>query len=132
MRDKIKKLEKYFPIIYKLGTDILFLLLIVFAMLLLSERVLPGFLSSTISFLRITIIIFINLGLLIYIGKKENYSFPGFSKEKGKLFVFLAIFSAVLIAASMLKFQVWEIIIITVLSLVALFYFFKIFFEEEN
>lgn len=132
MRDKIKKLEKYFPIIYKLGTDVLFLLLLVFAMLLFSERVLPGFLSNSLSFTRMTIILFINLGLLIYIGKKENYLFSGFTKRKNGLSIFLAIFSAILIAASMLKFQVWEIIIITATSIVILYYFYKTTFFQQD
>jgi hypothetical protein len=132
MRDKIKKLEKYFPIIYKLGTDILFLLLLVFAMLLFSEGVLPGFLSNSLSFTRITIILFINLGLLIYIGKKENYLFSGFTQIKNGLSIFLAIFAAVLIAASMLKFQVWEIIIMTAASIIILYYFYKIIFTSQD
>jgi hypothetical protein len=132
MLDKIKKLEKYFPIIYKLGTDILFVLLLVFAMLLFSERVLPGFLSNTLSFTRITIILFINIGLLIYIGKKENYLFSGFTKRKHGLPIFFVIFATVLIAASMLKFQVWEIIIITATSIMILCYFYKIIFNPQD
>ena len=115
--------------LYKILNDILALLLVSFALLLISEGVMPGLASAHMSFTRLTLIIFAVLGAAIYLGKINGIGFE-VSNKKTALFYGLIIFSVILIVNSMLKFDWWEIAAITIASIILLFYFYKNFFTE--
>ena len=114
-------------LLYKIFNDTLFLLLIAYALLLLAEGLIPGFSASFLSFTKMTLLIFANLGLVIYLGKINNVSFPSLEIKKNKLwFAFFLIFFTFLLIRALYKFSVWEIVIIIITSLAILYYLYKI------
>lgn len=113
-------------LLYKIFNDTLFLLLIAYALLLIADSLIPGFISNLFSFTRMTLLVFANLGLVIYLGKMNNISFPALEIKKNKLWLtFFLIFFISLIARALYKFSVWEIIIIVITSLAILYYFYR-------
>jgi len=117
--------------LYKILGDILTLLLVSFAMLLFSEGIMPGLISAHLSFTRLALIIFAVLGAVIYLGKINEISFE-MSNKKTALSCGLIIFAVILIINSMLKFDWWEIGIITITSVLLLYYLYKNFLNEKN
>lgn len=125
--DNIEKIKNLSAIAYKLLTDILFLLLAVYFFLLVSEAVLPGFVSARLSFTKLTLLVLADLAAIAYLGKKNNFIQEDSEiKNKKLIFIFAFLFAA-LAANSLLKFGVAENLIITLSALAILFYFFKIF-----
>lgn len=119
-------------IAYKLLHDTLFLLLLAFAVLLISDGLLPGLISSYFSFTKLTLLVFANLAALIYLGKKNDFLFADFDIKHSKLVFLLVTAAFFLLGNSMLKFSYWENIII-IFSTLAIFYFFhKIIFTSQD
>lgn len=106
---------------YKLLNDVLTLLIISFALLLISESVLPGLVSSYFSFTRLTVLIFAALTGITYLGKLNKISFVDENKKTVMLYG-LIIFSIPLIINSLLKFAWWEIAIISIAAFATIFY----------
>jgi hypothetical protein len=129
--DKIKKIliGDLGIFLYKILNDILLLLIISYAMLLISEGAMPGLVSAHLSFTRLTLIIFVILGMIIYLGKINEINFK-IENKKTALFGGLVIFYAVLIINSLLKFAWWEIGVITIASVALLYYLYKNFIES--
>ncbi len=137
-----KKTKNFSLLAYKILSDVLALLLIVFSLFLLAEGMLPGIISNYLSFLKLILIIFIILGLIIFLGKKNDLQFSNLDKKsppirRTGLFVdrqvrtmFIAgiAFFLILTANSLFRFSPWEILIITPLSCFVLIYFYKILF----
>lgn len=121
--DKFKKIlnGEAGVFLYKLLNDVLILLIISFALLLVSESLMPGLVSSHFSFTRLTLIIFVVLGMIIYLGKSNEISFETENKKTALLYG-LIIFSILLIINSLLKFAWWEIVVITIGSFATIFY----------
>ncbi|MFA5776897.1 MAG: hypothetical protein WC906_00395 [Parcubacteria group bacterium] len=117
--------------LYKILSDILSLLLVFFALLLVSEGVMPGLASSHLSFTRLSLIIFAVLGSVIYLGKINEISFE-MSNKKTALSCGLIVFAVILIINSMLKFDWWEIAVITIAAILLLFYLYKNFISEKD
>lgn len=115
--------------LYKILNDILLILIVFFAMLLVSEGIMPGLVSAYMSFTRLTLIIFAVLGTAIYLGKLNGIDFE-FTDKKTALFCGLMIFSILLIVNSLLKFNWWEIGIITIGSIFLLSYLYKNFIKS--
>ena len=130
-----KRTNKKFPaLVYKILNDILALLLIALFLFLLAESILPGIISTHFSFLKLIMIILAVLGLIIFLGKQNNFQFSGLDKKnllagrQIRLIVITAIiFFLALAANSLFKFSPWEILIITPLSCFVLIYFYKTF-----
>jgi hypothetical protein len=113
-------------LLYKIFNDTLFLLIVAFALLLLADGLIPGFAGSYFSFNKIILLIFINLGAVIYLGKKNGVSFSPLDIKKNKLWLaaFVIFFTFLLIRA-LYKFSVWETVIIVISSLVILYLIFR-------
>ena len=116
--------------LYKILSDILALLLVSFALLLISEGIMPGLASAHLSFTRLSLIIFAVLGGVIYLGKINEISFE-FGNKKTALSCGLIVFAVILIVNSMLKFDWWEIAVITIVSIALLFFLYKNFLSEK-
>ena len=131
--DKLnEKLKSDFGIfLYKILGDIMILLLLSLALLLLSEGIMPGLVSSFLSFTRLILIIFAVLGGIIYLGKLNEISFDLENKKTVFLGGFL-VFSVMLIVNSILKFSLIEIGIITIASIFLLFYLYKNYLTESE
>lgn len=131
--DKLnEKLKSDFGIfLYKILGDIMVLLLLSLALLLLSEGIMPGLVSSFLSFTRLILIIFAVLGGIIYLGKLNEISFDLENKKTVFLGGFL-VFSVMLIVNSILKFSLIEIGIITIASIFLLFYLYKNYLTESE
>jgi len=140
-----KTFKNFSGLAYKILNDILALLLIAFSLFLLAESALPGIISSSsshLSFLKLTLIIFAVLGLVIFLGRKNDFQFSASDKKNPpirrtglptnkrawKIFFALTIFFLALIANSLFKFSPWEILIITPFSCFVLIYSYKILF----
>lgn len=120
-------------LLYKIFNDTLFLLIIAFILLLMAEALLPGFSLSYLSFTKLVLLIFANLGVLIYLGKKNNIQFSEFDIKKNKLWLaFFLIFFLFLLIRALYKFSILEIIIIIITSLAILYFLFKINFEKSK
>ncbi len=117
--------------LYKILNDILVLLLISYAMLLVSEGIMPGLVGAYLSFTKLTLLVFAIMGARIYLGKLNKISFE-LENKKTVLFYSLIIFSIILIINSLLKFTWIEIGIITIASLFLLYFLYNNFFIEKN
>jgi len=115
--------------LYKILNDILLLLLVSYAMLLVSEGAMPGLISAHLSFTRLILVVFAILGIILYLGKLNEISFEMNSK-KTALSGGLLIFAVILIINSLLKFAWWEIGIITIASVALLYYLYRNFLSK--
>ena len=115
--------------LYKILNDILALLFVTFGLLLISEGVMPGLASAHMSFTRLLLIIFAVLASIVYLGKINEIKFE-VENKKTALFYGLIIFAIILIVNSILKFNWWEIAIITIISAFLLYYLHKNFIES--
>ncbi|EKE16368.1 MAG: hypothetical protein ACD_11C00018G0004 [uncultured bacterium] len=107
---------------YKLLHDSLFWLLFSFFVALLLEAVLPGIVSQNEGFLIISFLVFANLWIISHIGRKININFN--KPEKNHLFPLVILFSFLLIGNSLLKFSLWQNILITSATLLIFFFLF--------
>ncbi len=123
---------QWLTIAYKILHDTLFLLLLVFCAALIAEGIIPGFLSSHLSFTKIIMAIFANISAIALISRKIELPSFNHSDKKSKLVAGLFFFSLILIANSLLKFGWLENAIITLASGAVLFYFYRIFSSSEN
>lgn len=119
-------------IAYKLLYDLLFLLLITFALILTAEGVLPGLVSSKISFSKVIILIFLTLASIAYLGKNLHITYSEKKINKIKILPILILFSFLLIGNSLLKFSFWENIIITLTTLFVFFLLYEIIYTTET
>jgi len=133
---RIPKLPSFskntFLIAYKLLHDALFLLLISFMAMLVAEGALPGIVSSHISFTRVVIMILLILIMIILIGKKFQLTYAAPIIKKNKLLPILVLFAFLLVGNSLLKFALWENMVITLSTLFLFFLFYQIIFDSKN
>lgn len=112
-------------IIYKLLNEILLLLLLAYGALLISDGLIPGFVTSHFSFLKITIAVFIALGATMYLGKTFNFLHADFDKRHSKMVFILIVLSFLLVGNALLKFSLPENLIITFTTSAIFYYFYK-------
>lgn len=115
---------------YKLFHDIISLLLIAFAFLLITEGIVPGFVSAHLNITKLAIIIFAVLGAIIYLGRKVKVEYETPQKINKKWIISLAVFSMLLIINSLLRFGWQEIVIITLATFLIFFYLYRKFFSS--
>lgn len=121
-----------FLIAYKLLHDALFLLLISFIAMLIAEGALPGIVSAHISFSRIIIAILLILLSIILIGKKFELTYAAPIIKKNKLLPVLVLLTFLLVGNSLLKFALWENMVITLSTLFLFFLFYQIIFNPKR
>jgi|GEM_PF-1019089 len=106
-------------LIYKISQDILLLTILSFVAALFLEAVLPGMVSGNNGFFIVSAFAFAAISSLATIGKKLNI---GFQHEKKQRFLPLILVVAfILIGNSMLKFALWENLLITTATLLIFF-----------
>jgi hypothetical protein len=123
--------KETFLIIYKLLYDSLLLACLTFGGALLIEGLLPGMLAGKVSFTRIVVAIIAILAAIIYLGKNLDITYEQAKLHKGKALSALVLFSFLLIGNSLLKFSLWENIIITLTTLLVFFLFYELIFNSE-
>lgn len=129
-------MKKFLPskntylITYKLLHDALFLVLASFAAMLVADGLIPGFVSSHISFSKIVIVIVFILGSIAWIGSKFQITYDAPTIKKNKLLPVFVLIGFLLIGNSMLKFDLWANIIITLVILLIFFLFYDLIFSE--
>lgn len=117
-------IQKY-TIIYKLLKNILIGLLVIWVLALLGEAILPGFISSHLSFLKLTLLLFAIICTLQFISPRLEHPRP-ILKEKSRLILFSSIFFVIIIfGLALLKFNYFSNITIILTTLIILFYFYK-------
>ncbi len=109
----------------KLLHDVIFLLLIVFALMLVAEGIAPGFVSAHLNITKLAMLIFAVLGLIIYSGRKLKIEFEALQTASKKWIIFLTIFSMLLVVNSLIRFDWKEIIIIALATFLMFFYLYK-------
>lgn len=119
-------------IAYKLLHDALLLVLLAFLATLVADALLPGLITSKVSFSKITLILVITVSLIIYLGKTLSISYSQIKINKNKILPALILFSFLLIGNSMLKFPFWENIIITLVTLLIFFLLYELIFSSEE
>lgn len=132
---KIKKTlsnKNFLTLIYKLLHDTFFILLFSFTLILIAEGLLPGIASSHLSLAKMAIGLLATLGGIIAIGRKIEYVYPKTRLNKSKLLPFLIIMSFLLIGTSLLRFALWENILITILTLFFFILFYHLLFLNEK
>ena len=116
---------------YKLLYDMLLLGLITLTGVLLADGLLPGLLTSKISFSKIIIAIIAILASIAYLGKKLDLVYSQVKTNHGKTLPALVLFSFLLVGNSLLKFTLWENIMITLTTLFVFFLFYELIFHDE-
>ncbi|EKD58945.1 MAG: hypothetical protein ACD_56C00021G0006 [uncultured bacterium] len=127
---KISLNRNTFLIAYKLLHDALLLVLASFAVMIIGEGLIPGFISSRISFSKTAISIMIIIGLIAWIGKKLQITYNPPKIRKNKLLPVLILISFLLIGNSMLHFDLWANIIITLIFLLVSYLIYEMIFSE--
>jgi hypothetical protein len=129
---KISINKNYLLITYKILHDILLLILIAFAGILVADALLPGIISSKISFSKMTIALILTSSLIAYLGNHLQISYAEEKINKSKILPILILFSFLLIGNSLLKFTLWQNIMITIISLILFFLFYEILFASKK
>lgn len=106
---------------YKLLYDLLFLNIFSFFLMLILEGILPLFVSGRISFTLILITLALNVMALAHLGKKLGLSYKRPNPTKNILLPILVVYAFILIGNALLKFALWENLIITVGTLIVFF-----------
>lgn len=119
-------------LIYKLLKNILVTLLIIWFFAILGEAFLPGFVSTNVSFLKLTLLIFGIIFSIYLVSKKiENPTLT--SVEIPKFTLFATIFFVIIISGlALLKFNYFSNITITLTTLLILFYFYKELLDKKE
>jgi hypothetical protein len=117
---------------YKLLHDVLFLVLLSFMGILFADALLPGLITSKISFSKITIFLVLVMGATIFLGKYLEISYDKVRINKSKILPALLLFAFLLIGNSLLKFTFWENIIITLVTLFIFYLFYELIFSSDE
>lgn len=128
----LKDIFKKHILFYKLLTNILIALLVIWFFAILGESFLPGFISTNISFLKLTLLIFAIILSLHWLSKKIEI--PKTNKiEIPKTVLFVTIFFLVIVSGlALLKFNYFSNVVITLTTLLILFYLYKEFLNKEE
>lgn len=116
-------------IIYKLLADLLFLLLFFFTLTLIADGLIPGIVSSHISFLKIVILITLNLGALYFVGAAAEISLSEERPNK-KTIAFLAMLALLLILNGVFKLNLYLAIFILAVTSIGGFFLERLFFRK--
>jgi hypothetical protein len=118
-------------IFYKILNDLLFLLLLFFIFALIAEGLIYGIISIHISFLKLTLLIFINLLAIYAVGFFAKINLTNQSLNK-KIILTLTILGAILILNSLLRLNIFLAILILAGVLIAGYLSYRIIFENNS
>lgn len=116
-------------ITYKLLGDLLFLLLLFFALALVADGLIPGIVSTHISFLKIISLIALSLIALYTIGYLAQIKITAERPNK-KTTIFLVVISTLLIGNGLFKLNHYLAFSILAITLVCVFFLWRMFFEK--
>lgn len=117
---------------YKLLNDLLLLLLVAFIGTMLAEGILPGIITSQIGFTGIASAVLLVMIAIIWIGSKYQIRYERPSLRGAGLVPVLALVSFLLLGNSMLKFELWENMIITASTLLFMFLLYQQIFGTKK
>ena len=117
---------------YKFLHDVFLLLLIAAFVLLVGEGLVPGLLSEQLSPLRVYLGIFTVGSMIFLLGNYLQIAPAKPTKKRSSSLPFFVVFLFLLIGNSMLKFALWQNLIITVATLAIFFLFYKILLSQEK
>jgi hypothetical protein len=127
----LKNILKKPFILYSLLKNILVAFLIIWSIALLGESFLPEFVSTQISFLKLTLLIF-TLVFSIYLLSQKITIQKSAPKEKSKIVLFISVFLTLIVfGLALLKFDYFANITIILTTLLILFYFYKELLGKE-
>ncbi len=124
--------RNFLTLLYKLLHDALFILLFSFTLILIAEGLLPGLASSHLSPARIAIVLVATLLGIATLGKKLDLTYPKIRLNQSRLLPVLIVVSFLLIGNSLLRFQLWQNILITLLTLFFFILFYHLLFSEKD
>ncbi len=118
----------------KISTDILILSMVAFFSALLIEGVLPGYVSSRVSFTKIFFVFF--LASLLWISLEKSIADTKKETKKdtanhGRLMIIFLFFFFLITANSLLKFGFWMGFLLAGLATVAAYLFYFLFFQSQ-
>lgn len=116
-------------ITYKLLSDLLFLLLIFFALAMVADGLIAGIVSTHISFLKIIFLITLDLFALYVISQVADIEITTSLPNK-KTTIFLVILAAILIFNSLFKLNLYLATFFLGVALICGFFLYKLFFEK--
>ncbi len=120
---KFKLSSTSWKIIYKLLNDLLFVLLIFLGFSLLTDGLITGLITKHISFLKIVLLIALDLIAIYKIGNLINISFQKQKRTflKNKTTIFLAVMITLLIFNSLIKLTLWLNFFVLSITLVIIY-----------
>lgn len=127
---KISFTKNSYLIAYKLLHDALMLALVTFSLMLIGEGLIPGFVSARLSFSKMVIAIILILSAIVWIGKVLGITYDAPKIKGNKILPILVLAAFLLIGNSMLHFQLWANIIITLTILFIFFLIYELIFTE--
>lgn len=121
---KIKFNKNISIIIYKLLFDLLFIFLFFFALMLLAEGLIPGIVSTHISFLRIIILSSLNIFAIYLVGNFSKINIQP-QKTNKKTTIFLAVLGIILVFNSLIKLNLFLAVFILILIAISGYLIYK-------
>ncbi len=120
---KFKLSSTSWKIIYKLLNDLLFVLLIFLGFSLLTDGLITGLITKHISFLKIVLLIALDLITIYKVGNLVNVSFQKQKRTflKNKTTIFLVIMAIFLIFNSLIKLTLWLNFFVLSIALVIIY-----------
>ncbi|MDO9231744.1 MAG: hypothetical protein Q7U36_04710 [bacterium] len=121
---KLKLHQSSIIIIYKLLVDLLFIFLFFFALTLLAEGLIPGIVSTHISFSRIIILSSLDIFAIYLVGNFSKINIPS-QKINKKTTVFLAVLGIILVFNSLIKLNLFLAVFILILIAISGYLIYK-------
>jgi len=123
----ILRSRQFYLLAYKLLYDAIFLVLLVAFVSFIAQTIIPGLLSAHLSTLRIFVILIVLLMLTSLLGRKLDiaYTSKSASSKKSPRAALSVIFLFLLVGDSMLKFSLWQNLIITLGTVAIAFLLYK-------
>ena len=128
----ILKNSQFYLLIYKLLHDLLFLVIATAFVSIIIEGAIPGFLSQQLSPLRIYVILVILLFVISLLGNKLAIDYPQKISKKSPLAALSVVFLFLIIGNSMLKFALWQNLIITLTTTAIAFLLYKTLISPKD
>jgi hypothetical protein len=110
---------------YKILYDINFVVIITALFSVIAEAIIPGFLSAHLSLLRIFLVLFFLILLHGYLGEKLKIEYAQKTSKKSASAALSLMFLFLIIGNSMLKFALWQNLIITLSTIAIAFLLYR-------
>jgi hypothetical protein len=128
-RSRLRPTKNSALVAYKLLNDLLFTLLVFFILALIAEGIIPGLVSTSLSLLRVVILIAATLALIFIAASRTGIELKKpLNKKMTALVIFVAI---ILFFNSLLKLNMFLNLFISLTAIVAGYYTYEIMAEEN-